>query len=76
MIEFVIGLAIAVALWRMRSLFYDNLEDFDTTMQISRVERELERQSEIKEMVDRVEQYKAEHGKWYTIKDIDHAKSK
>lgn len=76
MIEFVIGLAIAIALWRMRKLFYDNLEDFDTSLQLSRAERELERQAEIKEMVDRVEQYKAEQGKWYTIKDLDHAKTK
>ena len=76
MIELVIGLAIAVILWRMRKLFYSNLEDFEASLKVAQTEKQLEQQEEIKEMLDLVNEYKTKNGKWYTVKDLDNAKAK
>ena len=75
MIEIIIGLAIAVILWKLRKAFYSTLDDFETSMQLAKTERELEVQDEIKDMINLVEEAKkANGGKWFSIKDLDHSK--
>lgn len=71
-IEYVIALAIAVILFKIRKVFYSTLDDFDTAIKLSKVERELELQEEIREMISLVEESKSHNGgKWYSVKDLD-----
>lgn len=75
MLETVIGLAVAIVLWKLRKAFYSTLEDFETSMHLSKTERELETQEEIRDMIKLVEDSKnANGGKWYSVKDLDLSK--
>lgn len=75
MLETVIGLAVAIVLWKLRKAFYSTLEDFETSMHISKTEKELETQEEIRDMIQLVEESKkANGGKWYSVKDLDLSK--
>ena len=55
MLETVIGLAVAIVLWKLRKAFYSTLEDFETSMHLSKTEKELETQEEIRDMIKLVE---------------------
>lgn len=71
-IEYVIALAIAVILFKIRKVFYSTLDDFDTAIKLSKIEKELELQEEIREMISLVEETKSVNGgKWYSVKDLD-----
>lgn len=75
MLETVIGLAVAIVLWKLRKAFYSTLEDFETSMHLSKTEKELETQEEIRDMIKLVEESKnANGGKWYSVKDLDLSK--
>ena len=75
MLETVIGLAVAIVLWKLRKPFYSTLEDFETSMHLSKTEKELEAQEEIRDMIKLVEDSKnANGGKWYSVKDLDLSK--
>lgn len=75
MIEVVVGLAVAIVLWKLRKAFYSTLEDFETSMHLSKTEKELETQEEIRDMIKLVEDSKeANGGKWYSVKDLDLSK--
>lgn len=75
MIELVIGLAVAIVLWKLRKAFYSTLDDFETSMHLSKTEKELETQEEIRDMIKLVEESKnANGGKWYSVKDLDLSK--
>jgi tRNA C32,U32 (ribose-2'-O)-methylase TrmJ len=75
MLETVIGLAVAIVLWKLRKAFYSTLEDFETSMHLSKTEKELETQEEIRDMIKLVEDSKnANGGKWYSVKDLDLSK--
>ena len=49
-IEYVLAIAVAVILFKIRKVFYSTLDDFDTAIKLSKVEKELELQEEIREM--------------------------
>lgn len=71
-IEYVIALAIAVILFKIRKVFYSTLDDFDTAIKLNKIEKELELQEEIREMISLVEESKSNNGgKWYNVKDLD-----
>ena len=71
-IEYVIALAIAVILFKIRKVIYSTLDDFDTATKLNKIEKELELQEEIREMISLVEESKSYNGgKWYSVKDLD-----
>lgn len=74
MLSMTIAIAIAVVLWTLREAFYAKANQFKNAVDLSVKDSEVNTQDDFKELIDKINEKKSENnGKWYSMKDVDHA---